>query len=261
MKLHHNAKVVTLDIETAPIKACVWSLWKQNVGLNQISSEWFLLSFCAKWMHKNSVIYDDMRGKVHTEDDRHLLQKLWHILNEADIVVTQNGVAFDHKKINARFLLNGFPPPSPYKMVDTKLMAKQKFAFTSNRLEWMADKLSPVKKEKHKKFPGFELWVECLKDNPEAWDEMKEYNIPDVTSTEQVYLKMRAWIDGHPNVNVYDGRVDLRCHRCGSDDLARRGFYYTDSGKYQRYRCNGCGGWSRSRYTENTPEKRKALLR
>lgn len=265
MQLNHEAKVVTLDIETAPIKGKVWGLWKNNVALNQIASDWFLLSFCAHWMGEpeDKVIYDDLRGEVDKEDDTRLLHQLWDILNRADIVVTQNGVAFDQKKINARFLLNGFPPPSPYKSIDTKLMACQKFAFTSNKLEYFTENFPGIKhkKLKHNKYPGMELWNAVARDELDAWEEMRVYNINDVLGTEEVYLIMRGWIDGHPNVNVYSDDTTVRCHRCGSDHIVRRGSQYTDSGRYQRFRCMSCGGWSRSRYTENSMAKRKSLLR
>jgi uncharacterized protein YprB with RNaseH-like and TPR domain len=108
------------------------------------------------------------------------------------IVVAQNGVRFDVKKINARFVLLGMPPPSPFRVVDTMLEARRHFGFTSNKLEWMTDKLCTThKKKRHAKFPGFELWRECLAGNHEAWDEMREYNIDDVLSLEELYLVMR----------------------------------------------------------------------
>ena len=34
-----NQKILFLDIETAPLRAFVWSRWKQNVGLSQTISE------------------------------------------------------------------------------------------------------------------------------------------------------------------------------------------------------------------------------
>jgi hypothetical protein len=56
----------------------------------------------------------------------------------------------------------------------------------------MTDKLCTThKKKRHAKFPGFELWRECLAGNHEAWDEMREYNIDDVLSLEELYLVMR----------------------------------------------------------------------
>lgn len=252
-------KILTIDIETAPIEAYVWSLWKQNVGLNQIVTEWTLLSYAAKWTHDRKVIYKDNRDRTDPRDDAGLMDDLWHLLNEADIVVAQNGLKFDLRKIRARFILLGYKPFSPVKVVDTMLEARKAFAFTSNKLEWLSDKLSTIKKRKHKKFPGFELWTECLAHNPAAWNEMRLYNIDDVRATEQVYFRLRPWIQGHPNITVYDDSHHIACPCCGGS-VVEDGRAYTQVGEYHRYHCTGCGAWSRSRYTINSIAKRKALL-
>ena len=253
-------KIATLDIETAPIEAYVWSLWKQNVGLNQITTEWSLLSYAVKWLDKKRVIYKDNRDEEDPRDDYELMQDLWHIINDADIIVAQNGLMFDMRKIRARFVLLGFPPPSPVRVVDTMLEARKAFAFTSNKLEWLSDKLAATKKQKHKKFPGFELWAECLKHNLAAWNEMRSYNIVDVKATEEVYLTIRPWIQGHPNITIYDEDDAMRCPCCGSADIKQDGYAYTQVSQYYRYVCNECSAWSRSRYTINSLSKRKALL-
>jgi predicted RNA-binding Zn-ribbon protein involved in translation (DUF1610 family) len=193
-------------------------------------------------------------------DDKALLRDLWNILDRADVVVTQNGQSFDVKKINARLLMQGFRPYSPIKIIDTKIVAKRHFSFTSNRLKWMSEHLTDTPKDDHKKFPGFELWAECLRDNSTAWAEMKKYNCRDTLATEKLYLKMRPWIVGHPNVAVYSSSEDVQCPKCGSHEVQMRGRAFTQSGEYHRFQCKGCGGWARSRYTLNTTEKRHALL-
>lgn len=256
-----SPRILLIDIETAPILAFVWSLWKQNVGLNQIVNEWYILSFCAKWLGEDEVIYQDIRDTPH--DDASLMAPLWALLNEADIIIGQNGKAFDMPKIQARLVMAGHPPPRPYKIIDTMLMAKQQFRFTSNKLEWMTGPsagLTEDSKDQHAKFPGFKLWAECLKGNPEAWDEMRSYNIPDVLTMEQLYLKLRPWYVGHPNLAAYVESDERLCPKCLSPDVKQDGFTFTQTGKYERYHCGGCGGYSRGRYTRNTTDKRKALL-
>ena len=253
-------KIITLDIETSPIIAYCWGLWKQNIGVNQIIRDWSILSFCAKTLGSDKIRYMDVSKQRDFYDDRKLMKALHKELDEADIVVTQNGIRFDHRKINARFIALGMQPPSPFKMVDTKVEASKVAMFTSNKLEWLAQALTDERKLSHGRFPGFALWTECLKGNPEAWAEMREYNPQDVIATEQVYLKLRPYIVGHPNVNVYDEDETTRCPKCGSDHLNQRGYVTTQVGQYARFRCMECGGWSRSRYTTNTLAKRKSLL-
>ena len=252
--------IIILDIETAPLEVYSWGLWNVNVGLNQIVTEWSLLSYAYKHLGEKRVFYEDNRGEANPRNDYLLLSSLWEVLNGADIVVAQNGRAFDLKRIYARFALLGFPPPSPVRVIDTVLEARKKFGFTSNKLEWLSKHLTTAKKQQHKKFPGFELWTECLKNNVAAWNEMKKYNCADVIATEELYLKLRPWIDKHPNVGTYVDHEDEMCPKCGCVDLQRRGVTHTNNGAYRRIRCNGCGGWSRARQNLTTKSKRKALL-
>lgn len=235
-------KVLIYDIETAPILAYVWGLWENNVGLNQIQSDWYVLSWSAKWLGSpaDEVMYMDGRNSENIEDDFEILSGIWKLLDEADIVVTQNGKKFDEKKLNARFILHGFEPPSTYRHVDTHQIAKSKFGFTSNRLAYMTDKLcTKYKKLDHAKFSGFELWKQCLSGNIEAWKEMELYNKYDVLSLEELYLKMRPW-DKSINYQVYNTEDVLTCS-CGSTNIRKNGFYYTNTSKFQKYRCMGCG--------------------
>jgi hypothetical protein len=257
-----SPRIILLDIETAPLEVYTWGIWDQNVGVNQIISEWTILAFCVKDLGKNPVRYLDAgcRGPDKVRDDKHLLRALWRELDQADIVITQNGIQFDIKKIKARMVMEGMTPFSPIKVIDTKKIAKAEFGLTSNGLEWMGDKIANMPKDKHKKFPGFELWEECLNDNPAAWAEMKKYNIRDVLVLEAVYMKMRGWATAHPNVAVYMLGEEPRCGRCGSEQVQKRGPTYTQTGEYTRIWCRDCTGWSRTRYTENSMKKRRALF-
>jgi len=258
MSQNQGPKVLFCDIETAPILAHVWGLWDENVGLNQIKSDWYVLSWSAKWLGDSKVIYRDLRNSKSLENDKPLLEEIWKLLDEADIVVWQNGKNFDHKKLNARFVLNGMQPPSSYKQIDTLQIAKKHFGFTSNKLEYMSSKLcTKYKKQVHRKFAGFLLWSECLKGNKKAWNEMEKYNKYDVLSLEELYSKLIPW-DNSINFNVYTDSVNTVC-KCGSKDFKRNGFDYMSTGKFQRYKCINCGHETKSRENTMSKEKRKSL--
>jgi len=251
-------KTLIVDIETSPIMGKVWALWKQNISLDQIENDWFIMSYSAKWLDDEGVFYNDCRNNI--GDDYQLLSDLHHLLDEADFVVAHNGDRFDIPKINARMLLNGMSPPSPYKSIDTLKVAKRTFKFTSNKLAYLTDALCSNKKLSHSKFSGWKLWNECMAGNEEAWEEMYEYNCMDVISLEELYLVLRPWMPSHPTLASYDDDESRRCPKCDSEDLTKRGFYHTNKGKFQRFHCNSCGGWSSETTTSNTPAKRKSLL-
>ena len=254
-------RVLIYDIETAPILGHVWGLWENNVALNQIVSDWHVLSWSAKWLDDppEKVMYMDQRNVKNIEDDSKILKAIWELLNQADIVITQNGKSFDQKKLNARFIMHGFQPPSSYKHIDTKIIANKHFGFTSSKLEYMTDKLCVnFKKQKHTKFPGHEMWKECLAGNIEAWKEMEKYNKYDVLALEELYYKLIPW-EPTINFNLYHDSTDMVCSSCKGTSFIKNGFYYTSSGKYQKHKCKSCGAEHRDKENLFSKEKRQSL--
>lgn len=241
------ARILILDIETAPNVAYVWGFFKENIGAKQVLEDCEILSWSAKWLGEKEFFYEDSQKC----DEADILEPLVELLDEADMVVGHNLKRFDMPKIRGRCLVNGIDLPSPYKEIDTYQAVRRAFGFDRNTLEEVARILGVAQKSGHKQFPGFELWLECLRGNPDAWAEMKMYNMQDVLVTEQVYLNIRPYIDNHPVVTVYDEPEETSCPKCGADSSfqERRGYAYTNVGKYQKYKCNSCGGWHRSRHT------------
>jgi hypothetical protein len=260
-KTKPGPKVLLFDIETAPMLAYVWGLWDQNVGLNQIEEDWHVLSWAAKWLGDpvSEIMYMDQRGRRDITNDKKLLKQIWLLLDEADIVITQNGKKFDVKKLNARFLHHGFPPPSSFKHIDVYQLAKKHFAFTSNKLEYLTNKFNRKYKKltEKRKFVGFNLWTAVLKGVKSAWYEMEKYNKYDVFSLEEWYHIIAPW-DASINFSLYHDSEDHICS-CGSTKFKKNGYWYTATGKFQRYKCLSCGKESRSRQNLFSKEKKQSL--
>lgn len=255
-------KILCFDLETAPITAYTWGLFDQNIGLNQIKSDWHLISWSAKWLGEpaSKVMYMDNSRAKNIQNDKALVQGLAKLLNQADIVITQNGDAFDIKKLNARAVINRLPPIKPVRSTDILKEGRKVFKFTSHKLEYITSILNDkYRKLKHNEYPGFELWSAILKGDKRAWKVMKKYCIHDVLSTEESYQKIQGWIKTQ-NISTYADDVVMRC-RCGSDSLESRGYAFTDNGKYQVYRCKSCGKWPRGAVNLLSAEKRKVSLK
>lgn len=256
IEIENKPKVLLYDIETSPLLADVWGLWDNNVSLNQIRRDWSVLSWSAKWLDEPNVMYMDVSGQKDLHADKKILQKMWKLLDEADIVVTQNGKRFDQKKLYARFIQHGMQPPSQARHIDTCQIAKSRFGFTSNKLEYLSEKLNKkYKKLKHNKFPGHELWTQCLARNPKAWKEMEKYNKHDVLALEELYLTMLPW-ENTVNFVIFDQKCS-----CGGSNFRKDGFRYTNSGKYQRVRCDNCGKMYKKFENQLDKNIRKDLIR
>lgn len=233
-------KILLMDIETAPSLGYFFDLWKEG-NILDTAKDWYVLSFAAKWLgEKKTKVWalPDYPGyKKNQECDKALLGDLWQLLNEADIVVAHNGDRFDIRKVNARFIVHGLRPPSPYRSIDTLKIARKYFKFDSNRLDDLGRYFGIGRKLPH---IGKALWLGCMAGDKKAWDTMKRYNARDVELLEPVWQRLRAWAPNHRT--LYTRRLD-DCPACESTKVQARGFVHFKASKKQRFQCQDCGHW------------------
>lgn len=235
-----NNKILIFDIETAPMKAYIWKLWKQNTHIDAVIDDWFVICWSAKWLNSDTVLGDCLTpSEAIAQDDKRIVTSLWKLFDQADIIVAHNGNKFDVPKMNSRFVINDLPPTTPYRTVDTCLIARKQFGFSSNKLDALATYFG----FNHKLDTDFSLWQGCLEGDQKSLDYMLKYNKQDVVLLEQVYLKLRPWIKGHPNLNTMSKNPNLVCSNCGDANIQfiPRKYYYTQCRKYSLYKCNNCG--------------------
>jgi len=239
-----SAKILIFDIETSPSKAYVWSKWKQNINDCQLIDEWFMLTWSAKWLFDDTIYNAKLTPKeALKQDDERITKSIWEMLDKADILIGHNIAKFDVKKLNTRFLMHGLPSPSSFLMIDTLVHARKSFAFHSNKLDFLAQRLGVGKKVSH---AGFDMWAKCLEGDKESLDKMSEYNDGDILINEEVYLKLRPFIRPHPNLSLFLDTDDMVCPSCESDRLKYVSDYSTYANTYSEYRCSHCGNRCRT---------------
>jgi hypothetical protein len=252
------AKVLIIDIETALMEGYFFSPKTEYIPYKQVKHDWFMLSFSAKWLDEKEIIYFDQRNRRNIRNDKPLLKKLWKLLDKADIIISKNGKRFDKKKIWARLIMNGLEKPSSFRHIDIEEIMRSEFAFTYNSLEYVSDKLCKLhKKTKSRMFHGIDLWIACANRNLKAFEEMEKYNKKDVLSTEESYKILSPW-KRSLNFSVYHKGKENVC-ACGSNKFHKNGFAFTDTAKYQRYRCSGCSAESRGNVNLLEKEKVKSF--
>ena len=244
----NQPNILFLDIETAPINGDVWSLWKQDIGINQIRSNGYVLCVCG---NMNGEILETALPNFpkayrrDNENDLEVVTEVWEWLDQADIVIGHNVWDFDLKTLNGRFLYYGLLPPSPYKIFDTLKTARSKFRLPSNKLDYLAKFLKVGEKIKT---GGHELWTGCREGDLNAWDKMIEYCHNDVVILEKVYHKLLPWATNHPNMALYSN--ERCCKNCGSKDLTEiEKTAKTNVNEFKAYRCDKCGTLLRERKT------------
>lgn len=255
--LKRMPKILIFDIETSPMEVYVWGLYKQQIGIQQVIKDWSLLSWSAKWLFDDKIMSQRVTGaQAKARDDSSIVKGLWKLLDEADLVVGHNAAKFDTRKANLRFAVNGLLPPEPYRVIDTMRHAMKVFGSASYKLDWL-NKIFGIQMKDH---APYEWWKEAVQGSDAALTNMELYNRTDVTVTEELYLKLRPWMKGHPNVALYINTDETLCTNCGNENLTWGGYYYTPAGKYKSFRCDGCGAIGRSRISDLDKEARAKLL-
>jgi len=248
-----NTRILTLDIEWRPMLSYHWGLWDQNISIIQVKEHGGMLCFAAKWMGDKEVLF----YSTYHDGYRVMLEKAHELLSEADIVIGYNSDRYDIKKINQSFALAGMGPPKPFKSIDLLRTNKGRFDLPSRKLDYLVQQLSIGKKLPH---TGFQLWLDCMDDDPKAWDLMRRYNIQDVNVTEKAYLRLLPWLTNTPHLGMYMSSGDgFVCPYCGGRKLRRDGETHTNVQSYPLYNCGNCQGWSRGTVRMQDPTHTRAI--
>ena len=252
-KEYTGMKVLELDIETAPHKVYAWGLFKENIYIDRVIDPGYTLCWAANWQHE--PLKDVQFSSLWGDGEELMIERIWMLLDEADVVVHYNGKRFDIPTLNREFVRLGFTPPSPYKQIDLYQVVRSSFRFASNKLDFVSQALELGAKVQHK---GMEMWKDIMDAlDADEWTvqqvksmkTMEKYNKEDVNLLRRLYLKLQPWIRVHPNRALWMEDPSVRvCPKCGSKKVQKRGIERpANVMAYQRYKCMDCGANSRSR--------------
>lgn len=237
-------KILFLDIETAPVLGWSWQFYDTN--LVDIYRDWSILSCAWMWdgekevsvmsIHRPRNLLDFI---TNPENDRDLVKRLWSFLDRADFVVAHNGQSFDVKKIQSRFLHYGLTPTSPVKVIDTLKETKRISNNTRNNQDALLKSWGLGKKMEH---DGWPMWLGCMSGEKDRWTQMLSYNKQDVVGLCAIYERLRPWLK--ESAGIFHEKLVCPKPGCGSNNIARRGYYRGRTTVYPRIQCNDCFGWS-----------------
>jgi len=253
-------KILLFDIEYAPTSCYVYQFYRQNISENQVIEHGYMLSWSAMWYGdpEEEIIYEEARTR---SQEKRLVKSLFKLLEKADVAVGHNLKRYDMKMTKGRGLVHGLPPLKQPRMVDTLLLCRREFRLPRNSLAAVAEMLGVAKKDSHKEYPGFTLFIECLKNTKSpAWDVLKDYNKQDVLVLKEIYEKLRGHDSQSPNLGLFKFDTRNVCPKCGSSELQPVAPIATNLQVYSGYRCNNCGGISRSRQTMIEKIHKKNIL-
>lgn len=175
-------------------------------------------------------------------NDYHVVKHLHKVLSEADAIIAHYGDKFDIKFFNTRAIFHGLDPLPDIIQIDTYKIAKSKFLFNSNRLDYLAHYLGVGSKLNTSE----SLWHKCMNGDSAAVAKMVKYNQRDVNILERVYKKLRPYAPVKVNYQLFSTKDQDACKKCGSTNIQYRGYAYKQTHKYPKWQCKDCGGWTTS---------------
>lgn len=224
------------DIETSPNIGLFWEAgYKKNITTDNIIKERAIICICYKWEDEKEVYSLQWDGK---QNDKTMLTKFILVANQANELVGHNGDKFDLAWVRTRCLFHHIDMFPTYTTIDTLKVARSKFRFQSNRLNYIAEFLGLGGKIKTE----YNLWKDILlKNDKVAMEKMIKYCKKDVTLLEQVFKALRGHMLPKTHYGVIFGEDRGTCPECGSNDLIKNNKVTTATGLTRiQYKCNTC---------------------
>lgn len=244
-----SAHILTLDVETQRSIVETFDLWPKYIPIDRVIVPTRLLCFAAKWDDEDDVQFHAAWDDDDIEAFDTMIKAAWDLMDQADIIVGWNNTRFDVQYFQAAFGRLELGPPSPFRSLDLMQVAKKNFKAgeLSLKLDWFSRMWLGDRKINHS---ATDIWHDIRhgdkKQKAAAQQLMQEYNCHDVVLTERLHERFKPWTG--INYALYDsdgGDGNPRCTTCASENVQKRGFFYTTCFAYQRYRCNECGCWSK----------------
>jgi predicted PolB exonuclease-like 3'-5' exonuclease len=216
------------DIETSPNIAFLWRAgYRLNVGHHNIISERAVICICYKWEGSKKVHHLEWDNGC----DKKMLKEFLEVAKQADELVAHNGDRFDIKWFNTRCLFHGLEPIGDWKTVDTLVIAKRRFCFNSNALDYLGRFLFGSGKCDD---GGFDTWKEIVLDNSKkAMRTMVKYCKRDVELLERVWKALEPYHKPKTHVGRLMGRDGWSCPYTGSEDVVKSKTRFTTAGTRQ----------------------------
>ena len=227
------------DIETSPNVAFLWRTgFRLSVGHHNIIQERAIICICYKWEGSKKVHHLEWDEG----DDREMLEEFLEVAKQADEMIAHNGDKFDIKWFNTRCLYHGLEPCPQWKTVDTLAIARRRFCFNSNRLDYLGKFLLGEGKSDD---GGFDTWRKIIMDNcPKAMRRMVKYCKQDVKLLERVWKLVEPYHKPKTHVGALNGKERWTSPYTGSTNVNKSKTRYTTAGtKQHQMLCKDTGGY------------------
>jgi len=224
------SRILLLDLETSHNLILAFQLFnKQPLPHSAILKERYIIMAGWQWYGEQAVHTAVARRPWH---DKAVIKEVIRQVRQADAVVAHNGKRFDFPYLRTRAIREGLSVP-PLLEIDTLQLARSRFRFNNNRLDYLGQYLGLGRKQ----HTNADLWHQVVVGDKDALAEMEAYLKQDVRLLGKVFAALYPYLSPSICRQLF-GKV--KCRTCGSRHLQKRGKQVARD----RYQCQECGTWT-----------------
>ena len=211
-------KIMIYDIETSRIRADIWWSGKQFINANQIVEDPKIITVAWKWLGSDTVEHLTW-DKNHC--DKSLMKAFLKEYNSADMVVGQNNDRFDNRWVNARAMKHDLFVNVQVRTFDIMKEAKRLFRLPGYSMKYLTKYANVTHKQGNEGLPMWNMIQYGTKEQQiEYLEKMVDYNVGDIISTEDMYLRFRKYFGHKVHFGVLNGEENYSCPNCGGMNIS-----------------------------------------
>lgn len=157
------------------------------LGIQNLIQKWYMIGWAASYVG-NDMVWSQFVSPQESRnaDDSQIAEKLHGLMNAAEIIAGHNVDGFDIKKCNTMFKFCGLPPIKDKKTIDTLKLARSKYSFESNQLDYISKVLGFSGKDEVTN----EDWINAMQGSKPTLDKIKKYCAGDVINGKKVLMEI-----------------------------------------------------------------------
>jgi hypothetical protein len=216
-----GSKILIYDIETPRLKFWKWWSGKGYTNGNDLvrepKNEPRIITVAYKWFGEDKVYHLTWDKN---QCDKKLMETFLKDYNEASLVVGINNDNFDNRWINARAAKHGLHVNLFTRSMDLQKQAKKFFRLPSYSLKYLCHFFGVTMKLSHEGIIMWDMVQNGTKEQQKEYlEKMVVYNVGDIVSTEEVYVKMIPYLDHKAHLGVLNhGNGKFSCPHCGETE-------------------------------------------
>ena len=240
-----SPKILVLDVERVPSWTKPLAFWSPKdlqhkyLGADDVAEWGRTICLAYQWYGERQVHFIAEWQEGGREG---YLAKAKGLLEECDVLSGHNSKFFDFPHLQGDLIMAGLGAVPEPKHIDTLLIARKKANWEMNHLAVLTQRLGiPTKNDKYR----IDVAMGAAAGDVKLQRRIERYNKGDVRASTGMLTKFLP-ISG-VNLGVFVDSERPTCSRCTSAKLQRRGYATTTAGRYPRFQCQSCGGWSKGK--------------